>query len=161
MPRSARHNSFPFMSHAISSPIDPNAAAMRRPSVAGVELAWVAFVCRLTFGVPENAVRSQTIFPVDLSSAYTFHSCSERSSTGFTSPYNPVRKLLSPALLMAVVTNTRLPHVIGLEFAIPGIAVFHLMFFPLVTSHSVTARWPSPFPAAASPRNEGQFLGAP
>src|SRR5688500_20312977 len=62
---------------------------------------------------------------------------------------------------MAVVTNTRLPQAIGLEFAIPGIAVFHLMFFPLVTSHSVTARWPSPFPAAASPRNEGQFLGAP
>ena len=41
---------------------------------------------------------------------------------------------------MAVVTNTRLPQVIGLEFAMPGIGVFHLMFFPLATSHSVTAR---------------------
>ena len=48
----------------------------------------------------------------------------------------------------------------GLEFAMPGIGVFHLMFLPLVTSHSVTARCPSPFPLPASPRNEGQFLGA-
>ena len=69
MPRSARHSSLPFMSHATSNPIDPNAATMRRPSVAGVEFAWVALVCRLTFGVPENAVRSHTIFPVALSSA--------------------------------------------------------------------------------------------
>src|SRR5687768_1415773 len=113
---------------------------MRRPSVAGVEFACVALVCRFTFGVPVNAVRSHMILPVALSSAYTFHSCSERSSTGFTSPYNPVRKLLSPALLLAVVTKRRFPHVIGLEFAMPGIGVFHLMFFPLVTSHSVTAR---------------------
>src|SRR5688500_7409947 len=61
---------------------------------------------------------------------------------------------------MAVLTNTRLPQTIGLEFAMPGIAVFHLMFLPLVTSHSVGARWPSPLPLPAAPRNEGQFLGA-
>src|SRR5918993_2189124 len=48
----------------------------------------------------------------------------------------------------------------GLEFAMPGIEVFHLMFLPVVTSHSVGARWPSPLPLPAAPRNEGQFLGA-
>ena len=46
----------------------------------------------------------------------------------------------------------RLPQTIGLEVASPGMGVFHLMFFPLATSHSVTARWPSPLPAPASPR---------
>ena len=70
-------------------------------------------------------------------------------------------KVLSPALLMAVVTNTRLPQTIGLELAMPGIGVFHLMFLPLVTSHSVTARCPSAFPLPAMPRNDGQFLGLP
>ena len=68
MPRSARHNSLPFTSQAMSNPIDPNAATTRRPSVAGVELACVAFGCLAVFGVPENAVRSQMIFPVALSS---------------------------------------------------------------------------------------------
>src|SRR5436190_3451670 len=61
---------------------------------------------------------------------------------------------------MAVVANTRLPHTIGLELATPGIGVFHLMLLPLVASHSVTARWPSPLPALPSPRNEGQLRGA-
>src|SRR5687767_6252139 len=60
---------------------------------------------------------------------------------------------------MAVVTKTRLPHTIGLELAMPGIGVFHLMFLPDAMSHSVTARCPSPFPSAASPRKAGQFRG--
>src|SRR5688572_24102639 len=88
-----------------------------------------------------------------------FHSCGERSSTGFTSPYSPVFMLLLPALLTAVVVNTRLPHTIGLEVATPGIGVFHLMFLPVATSQSVTARWPSPLPALPSPRNDDQLRG--
>src|SRR4029079_6567184 len=53
----------------------------------------------------------------------------------------------------------RLAHTIGLELAMPGIGVFHLTFLPLATSHSVTARCPSPLPLVASPRNEGQLRG--
>src|SRR4029453_14703060 len=68
--------------------------------------------------------------------------------------------LLSPALLTAVVVNTRLPQTIGLELATPGIGVFHLMFLPLAASHSVTARCPSPLPALPSPRNADQVRGA-
>ena len=37
-------------------PIEPNIATTRRPSVTGVEFAWLALVCRLTFGAPLNAV---------------------------------------------------------------------------------------------------------
>ena len=55
-------------------------------------------------------------------------------------------------MLIAVVTKIRLPQTIGLELAMPGIGVFHLMFLPLATSHSVTARCPSPLPPVASPR---------
>src|SRR6187549_471271 len=60
---------------------------------------------------------------------------------------------------MAVTANTRSPQITGLELAMPGIGVFHLMFFPLAISHSVTARWPSPLPEAPSPRNAGQLRG--
>src|SRR5918992_929700 len=54
----------------------------------------------------------------------------------------------------------RSPHTIGLDVPRPGIAVFHLMFFPVVTSHSLTTPWPSPTPAAFAPRNDGQLIGA-
>ena len=63
-------------------------------------------------------------------------------------------------MLTAVVTKMRSPQTIGLAVAIPGIAVFHLMFFPVATSHSASAPWPSPRPEACSPRNEGQFRAA-
>ena len=66
-PRSTRHSSLPSKSHAISRPADPNTATTRRPSVAGVELAWLLLVCRLVFGAPVNAVRSHRTFPVALS----------------------------------------------------------------------------------------------
>src|SRR5688572_23910729 len=54
----------------------------------------------------------------------------------------------------------RLPHTIGLDVPRPGTATFHLMFFPVVTSHSPSTPWPSPTPAAFAPRNEGQLIGA-
>src|SRR6185295_6152189 len=53
----------------------------------------------------------------------------------------------------------RFAHTMGLELAMPGTGVFHLMFLPLATSHSVTACWPSPLPFVPSPRNDGQLRG--
>src|SRR6185436_20497920 len=158
-PRSTRQSSLPLKSHATSTPADPNTATTRLPSVTGVELAWLLFVCRSVPGDLFTAVRSQRIFPVALSRQYIFHSCTERSSTGLTSPYSPVRNVLSPVLLNADVTKMRLAHTIGLELAMPGMGVFHLMFLPLATSHSVTACWPSPLPLVPSPRNDGQLRG--
>ena len=55
------------MSHAASIPIEPNIATTRRPSVTGVEFAWLDFVWRFTFGAPLKASRSQRILPVALS----------------------------------------------------------------------------------------------
>src|SRR6187402_852851 len=48
----------------------------------------------------------------------------------------------------------------GLAVEMPGMAVFHLMLRPLVTSQSATAPCPSPLPDAASPRNDGQLRAA-
>src|SRR5918993_1209869 len=109
-PTSVFQSSLPFMSQAMSMPIEPSTATTCVPSVTGVELACVDLVCRFTFGTPTCAVFSQRILPVALSSAYIFHVCSERSSTGATSPYSPVRNVLSPLLLIAVTANTLLPQ---------------------------------------------------
>ncbi len=74
------------MSQAASSPMDPKSATTCVPSVAGVEFACDALVWRFTFGRPVNAVLSHRIFPVFLSRQNIFQVCSDRSSTGFTSP---------------------------------------------------------------------------
>jgi hypothetical protein len=71
-----------------------------------------------------------------------------------------VRKVLSPALLMAVTTNTRSPETIGLAVEMPGIGVFQRTLRPLSRSHSTTAPWPSPLPLALSPRKPVQGRGA-
>ena len=55
-PMSVFQSGLPSMSQAASMPIEPNIATTRRPSVTGVEFAWLALVCRLTFGAPLNAV---------------------------------------------------------------------------------------------------------
>ena len=51
-PTSVFQSGLPSMSQAASMPIEPNSATTRGPSVTGVELAWLDFVCRLTFGRP-------------------------------------------------------------------------------------------------------------
>ena len=53
-------------------------------------------------------------------------------------------------------TNTRLPQVMGLEWAKPGIACFHLTFDFVATSQTVGGLLASTIPAPAGPRNEGQ-----
>ena len=67
---------------------------------------------------------------------------------------------MSPALLTAVTTKTRLPQTTGLALEMPGIAVFQRMFCCVSTSHSTTAPCPSPLPAAFSPRKPGQLRAA-
>ena len=62
---------------------------MRRPSVAGVELQWLAFVCRCTFGTASIASVFQTIFPVARSSASSRHCCGPPSFADAISPYSP------------------------------------------------------------------------
>ena len=52
VPRSTRHSSLPLTSHATSRPADPNTATTRRPSVTGVELAWLLLVWRFVLGAP-------------------------------------------------------------------------------------------------------------
>ena len=52
------------------------------------------------------------------------------------------------ALVMAVLMNTLLPQTTGLEWARPGIGVFHLTFTALLASHFTAAGEPSATPAA-------------
>src|SRR5262245_61499181 len=61
-----------------------------------------------------------------------------------------------PLVATAVVTNTRLPHTIGLEWPRPGISTFHATLVPFARSHC-TGGAPAPTPRARSPRNDGQF----
>src|SRR5262245_27595585 len=61
------------------------------------------------------------------------------------------------SLLIAVDTNTRSPHTIGLDTATPATGVFHRTFSPLATSHFTAVGDPSATPAAPAPRNAGQF----
>src|SRR5262249_58559197 len=62
-------------------------------------------------------------------------------------------------VLIAVVMKTRLPHTTGLEWARPGIRVFHLMLVPF-SAFQLSGRFcPSAIPEAWSPRNEGQLFG--
>src|SRR5436190_5950788 len=58
---------------------------------------------------------------------------------------------------MAVDTNTRPPHTMGLEIATPAIGVFHNTFSPVSTFHVIGGDEPSATPDAAGPRNIGQF----
>jgi len=57
-------------------------------------------------------------------------------------------------MLTAVVIKTRSPQTTGLEWARPGIGVFHRA---LVDCHFVGRPRSSATPAAFGPRNEGQF----
>ncbi len=63
--------------------------------------------------------------------------------------------VLSPLLLIAVTTKTRLPQAIGLELEMPGIGVFQRTLVPCSTFQVTIAPCPSPLPAALSPRNPG------
>src|SRR5437867_3208450 len=47
----------------------------------------------------------------------------------------------------------------GLEWAKPGTAALQRTFRPVATSQDVGGCWPSAFPAAPGPRNDGHGLG--
>src|SRR5262245_33073198 len=61
-----------------------------------------------------------------------------------------------PFSATAVVTNTRSPQTMGLEWPSPGTAMFHATFVPLVRSQVVGGA-PDPTPLVDSPRNDGQL----
>src|ERR1035438_10611407 len=98
--------------------------------------------------------------PVLLLRQRSFHCCTLRSSAASPSPYRPRLKLSPPRLLTAVVTNTRSPHTIGLEWARPGVGLFQAMLAPLETFQVAGKLFPSATPAAPGPRNDGQFCAA-
>ena len=56
-----------------NKPSDPKIAAICFPSVAGVELQWLAFGWRLTRGIPSCAIVVQRTFPEARSSASKSH----------------------------------------------------------------------------------------
>src|SRR5688572_15004474 len=58
---------------------------------------------------------------------------------------------------MAVVTNTRSPQTMGLEWARPGNRVFQAMFLPSAADQVSGRRVPSATPEAPGPRNWGQW----
>ena len=60
------------------------------------------------------------------------------------------------SLPIAVDTNTRSPHTIGLETATPSTGVFHATFSPVVAFHLTAVGLPSATPDAFGPRNDGQ-----
>src|SRR5690242_17347341 len=65
-PRSIFQRGLPSTSYAYT-PCDPNHATTIRPSVAGVALAYVDLMCRLSTGGPSKATRSHAFLPVCLS----------------------------------------------------------------------------------------------
>jgi hypothetical protein len=67
---------------------------------------------------------------------------------------------LSPEPLIAEVTKTRSPQMIGLLSAMPGKGVRKRTFCPAPTFQTSGAPCPSPLPAASVPRKEGQGRGA-
>lgn len=60
------------------------------------------------------------------------------------------------SLPTAVDTNTRSPHTIGLETAMPGTGVLHATFSPAGAFHFTAVGVPSASPAAFAPRKAGQ-----
>src|SRR5262249_49093222 len=60
----------------------------------------------------------------------------------------------------AVVTNTLLPHTIGLALARPGIGVFQRIFAPVLMSHVVGGGAPGATPDPPGPRNDGHSRAA-
>src|SRR6185436_21086783 len=111
---------------------------------------------RLLRGSPCEATRSQRIFPLRLSIAYSIHRCGVRSSDASPSPYSPGLNVAFGLLLIALVTKIVSPDTIGLECARPGTVVFQKMFSPFAGFH-VSGRFCfSLTPDASRPRNDGQ-----
>src|SRR5260221_14647148 len=128
-----------------------------RPSVAGLELAYVDLMCRLLRGSPSWATRSQRIFPVRLSIAYITHRWRDRSSGAAPSPYKPGRNVAFGLLLIALVAKMQSPQTIGLEWARPGIGVRQRTFWPVLTFQVSGSPCFSAMPDAPVPRNDGQL----
>src|SRR5882762_4291704 len=104
-----------------------------RPSVTGLELAYVDLMCRLLSGSPSWATRSHTMFPVRLSIADITQRWRDRSSEASPSPYSPRRNVAFGLLLIALVTKMRSPQTMGLEWARPGIGVRQTTFSLVLT----------------------------
>lgn len=87
-------------------PSDPSSATIARPSVAGVEDAWLALTWRFTRGTPRWTSRFHTIFPDALSIAISRHVCSTASSAKRMPPLllSPVTTVGVPLDATAVVT---------------------------------------------------------
>ncbi len=84
-PNCCFQSGLPFMSRACR-PSEPRKATMCVPSVASVELAWVALVWRLIAGTPRCSSRSQRTLPEALSRQITFQTRAVVSSTGVMLP---------------------------------------------------------------------------
>src|SRR6185503_7789294 len=67
-----------------------------------------------------------------------------------------MRRLLSPLPLIAVVMQSRLPQMTGLECPSPGTAAVQRTFFFAGTSQLIAVVKPSETPAPRMPRKEGQ-----
>ncbi len=129
------------------------------PSVAGVALAYVDLMWRLSTGGPSNATRSHASVPVARSYACTIQRCVDRSLEASPSPYRPRLNVASAWLLTALVTRTRLPQTIGLECARPGTRAFQRTCCPRAASHAAGNCWSAATPAAPGPRNDGHGVG--
>src|SRR5688572_7919624 len=144
------------MSNA-KSPSDPSIATRCVPSVASVELACVDLVWRFTFGTPSCIFVSKSTLPVLASMHVRSHVCTVSSVTDAMSPYKPSRMLWSPLPDFAVVTQSWLPQMTGLEWPRPESGVFQRRRVPLGTSHAEGVGCPSITPDPRSPRKDGQF----
>lgn len=86
--------------------------------------------------------------PVLASRAYNSHRCDDESADESPPLYGPVLNVAAPRLLMALVTNSRLPQMIGLECASPGMLVRHRMFSRVPRFQRSGNCWPSAIPLA-------------
>ena len=114
--------------------------------------------------MPSCAALFHTILPVSRSSAYTrqVYITSSRVDRLMASTFEPAsapcRNITESSFAgMAVVTNTRLPQMTGLEWARPGIGVFHAMLVPFARSQVIGGCASVATPDELTPRNPGQL----
>jgi hypothetical protein len=134
VPRSTFQRGVPSTSKAASVP-EAKSATTVFPSVTGVGFDWLDFTWRAARGSPAYASRSHSFLPSLASKQSSRHEIGGLSAARSMPPLSPSTSLGSSAGT-AVVTNTRSPHTIGLEWPTPGTSAFQRTLRPAVTSQS-------------------------
>ena len=119
-----------------ATPSEPRTATTVRPSVTGVEFAWLDFTWRVARGTPECTSFDQSSRAVPGVEAQKGARCATVLSLARPMPPVSPRAIFGGFSRTTEVTKTLSPHTTGLECPWPGIAAFQRMLRPVLMSHS-------------------------